>query len=137
MARAVPVGHDGRMAETPEPPDPPEQLQRYLERAPDAGRTAYLALRDIVLRQAPTATETLSYSMPTFLVDGRLLLHASAWKEHFAIYPLPGDAALTEELEPYTSGASTLKLLYRNGFPTELVEHVVAAHVARLAAERA
>lgn len=117
--------------------EPPEQIQQYLERAPDAGRTAYLALRDIVLRQAPTATETLSYSMPTFLVDGALLLHASAWKEHFAIYPLPEDAALAEELEPYTAGASTLKLPYRDGFPTEVVEHVVAAHVARVAAERA
>jgi uncharacterized protein YdhG (YjbR/CyaY superfamily) len=89
----------------------PEQVQRYLGRVPDAGRTAYLALRDIVLRHAPTATETLSYGMPTLLVDGRLLLHASAWNEHFSIYPLPDDPALAAELKPYTSGASTLKML--------------------------
>ena len=60
--------------------------------------------------------------MPTFVVDGHRLLHASAWKEHLAIYPLPPaedlDAEATAALEAHSSGASTLKLLYREEFPT-------------------
>ena len=118
----------------------PDAVQRYVDSLTDAGRTAYLAVRAVVLRQAPTATETLSYSMPTFLVDGSRLMHVSAWKEHLSIYPLPPADDLAPRaraaLEVHSSGASTLKLPYAEPFPTDLVDAVVRAHLARLAAGR-
>lgn len=118
----------------------PDAVARYLETTSDAGRTAYLALRDVVLRHAPDATETLSYNMPTFVVGTARLLHASAWKEHLSIYPLPDEAdldpAAVVALAAHSSGASTLKLPYREPFPTDLVDAVVRAHVSRLAAGR-
>ena len=118
----------------------PDAVDRYLETAPETGRDFYRALRELVLRHAPDATETLSYNMPTFVVGGHRLLHASAWKEHLAIYPLPPaedlDAEATEALVVHSSGASTLKLLYKEDFPTDLVDAVVRAHVARVAAGR-
>ena len=46
------------------------------------------------------------------------------------------DAEATAALEAHSSGASTLKLLYREEFPTLLVDAVVRAHLARLAAGR-
>ena len=120
--------------------DAPDAVERYLESAPEAGRAAYLAVRDLVLKHAPNATETLSYTMPTFVVDGSRLLHASAWKEHLAIYPLPDtsflDSRARADLDAHSSGASTLKLPYREDFPTALVDAVVRAHLARVAAGR-
>jgi len=118
----------------------PDAVDRYLESAPETGRDFYRAVRDLVLQHAPGASTTLSYNMPTFVVDGHRLLHASAWKEHLAIYPLPPaehlDPAATAALDAHSSGASTLKLPYREAFPADLVDAVVRAHVARLAAER-
>ena len=114
-----------------------DAVDSYLARAPETGRAFFLGVRELVQRHAPGATETLSYAMPTFLVDGHRLLHASAWKEHLAIYPLPPAEDLDEEavaeLEAHSSGASTLKLPYRQEFPTLLVDAVVRAHLARLA----
>ena len=119
---------------------PPDAVDRYLETAPETGREFYGAVRDLVLRHAPGATATLSYNMPTFVVDGHRLLHASAWKEHLAIYPLPPaedlDAEATAALQAHSSGASTLKLPYAQAFPTDLVDAVVRAHVARVVAGR-
>src|SRR6478752_2299953 len=118
----------------------PDAVERYLETAPETGRDFYRAVRGLALQAAPGASTTLSYNMPTFVVDGHRLLHASAWKEHLAIYPLPPaddlDAEATAALEAHSSGASTLKLLYREEFPTDLVDAVVRAHVARVAAGR-
>ena len=114
-----------------------DAVESYLARAPETGRAFFLGVRELVHRHAPGATETLSYAMPTFLVDGHRLLHASAWKEHLAIYPLPPaedlDVDAAEELEAHSSGASTLKLPYREEFPTLLVDAVVRAHLSRLA----
>lgn len=122
------------MVDTAETPD---AVARYLERTSDAGRAAYGAVRDIVLRHEPSATETLSYTMPTFVVGGVRLLHASAWKAHLAIYPLPDERDLDPEavaaLAAHSSGASTLKLPYTQPFPTDLVDAVVRAHLARVA----
>ena len=118
----------------------PDAVDRYLESAPETGRHFYRAVRDLVLQHAPGATQTLSYNMPTFVVDGHRLLHASAWKEHLAIYPLPPaqdlDPQAVADLEEHSSGASTLKLPYTQEFPTLLVDAVVRAHLARLAAGR-
>jgi uncharacterized protein YdhG (YjbR/CyaY superfamily) len=114
-----------------------DAVESYLARAPETGRAFFLGVRELVQRHAPGATETLSYNMPTFLVDGHRLLHASAWKEHLAIYPLPPaedlDVDAATELEAHSSGASTLKLPYREEFPTLLVDAVVRAHLSRLA----
>lgn len=117
-----------------------DDVDSYLAAAPEAGREFFIGVRELVHRHAPMATETLSYNMPTFVVDGHRLLHASAWKEHLAIYPLPPeedlDPGAAAELEAHSSGASTLKLLYREEFPTRLVDAVVRAHLARVAAGR-
>ena len=122
------------MVDTAETPD---AVARYLERTSDAGRAAYGAVREIVLRHEPSATETLSYAMPTFVVGGVRLLHASAWKAHLAIYPLPDgrdlDPQASAALAHHSSGASTLKLPYSEPFPTDLVDAVVRAHLARVA----
>ncbi len=117
--------------------DTPDAVAHYLASTSDAGRAAYGALREIVLRHEPGATETLSYKMPTFVVGGVRLMHVSAWKAHLAIYPLPDERDLDPQasaaLAARSSGASTLKLPYKEPFPTDLVDAVVRAHLARVA----
>ena len=120
--------------------DTPDAVAHYLASTSDAGRAAYGALREIVLRHEPGATETLSYKMPTFVVGGVRLMHVSAWKAHLAIYPLPDERDLDPEasaaMAARSSGASTLKLPYKDPFPTDLVDAVVRAHLARVADRR-
>lgn len=124
------------MASTSRPPVP-GAVAHHLASTTDTGREFYGILRDIVQRHAPGATEGISYAMPVFLVDGKRLLHAFPWKAHLAIYPLPEERDLDPQasaaLAAHSSGASTLKLLYTKPFPTDLVDAVVRAHLARLA----
>ena len=93
-----------------------DAVESYLESVPETGRAFFLGLRELVLRHAPHATETMSYNMPTFLVDGHRLLHASAWNEHLAIYPLPP----AEDLDPEPSRPSrrTAREPARSSCPT-------------------
>lgn len=84
-------------------------------------------LRRVVRSVVPDVAETISYAMPTFVLDGRPLLHAAAWKHHIGLYPLPAlDAALEREVAPWRGTEDTLKLPHRTAFPTRLVERVVA-----------
>jgi uncharacterized protein YdhG (YjbR/CyaY superfamily) len=105
----------------------------------EPGRSVLAELRERVTGLVPGVEEQITYDMPTFALDGRRFLHAATWKQHLAIYPVPEptpeDPGLADDLAPYLSGQSTLKLVYRQGIPWPLVERVVMAHVHRAQAE--
>ena len=65
-------------------------------------------IRSLVLEIAPDAVESVSYAMPTFKLNGRVLIYGAAFKKHIGLYPAP--IALEHfktDLEPYkaTKGA--------------------------------
>lgn len=111
-------------------------VRAYLEQSPPPGQDRYALIRSAVHAQLPPSrvSERLSYKMPTFFVDAKVLLHVGLWEEHLAIYPVPEsgtDAALTEDLEPYRKGKGTLHFRYADDWPVELINRIVAAHIAR------
>lgn len=80
----------------------------------------------------PGLAETISYHMPTFELDGRLLVHVAGWKRHVSLYPVPdGDDDLRRDLGPYLSGASTAKFPVGHQIPDGLVERYAAALLAQ------
>jgi len=75
----------------------------------------------------PDATEGIRYSMPTFLIDGRSVIHFAAWKKHVSIYPASnGDAAFEKALAPYRSGEATAKFSLDQPIPYPLIARCVA-----------
>lgn len=114
-----------------------EETTAYLQQAPADGRERYALVRSAVLRQVDEGRvgERLSYKMPSFFVDGRVLLHVGLWGDHLAIYPVPEsatDAAFEDDLEPYRKSKGTLHFRYADTWPADLVDRIVAAHLARL-----
>lgn len=113
-----------------------EEVTAHLADAPAEGQARYERIRAIVQARAGTdrVSERLSYKMPTFFVDGTVLLHVGLWDEHLAIYPVPDsatDAALTADVESHRKGKGTLHFRYADEWPVELIERVVAAHLER------
>jgi uncharacterized protein YdhG (YjbR/CyaY superfamily) len=50
---------------------------------------------------APDATETISYAIPTFDLNGKHLVHFAGFEKHLGFYPTPsGIEAFKEELKP-------------------------------------
>ena len=100
----------------------PEDVQGILER-----------IRRIMREAAPAAVETISYGMPTLLLDGKHLVHFAGWKHHVSVYPVPAadeaDDAFEREIAPYRSGKSTAKFPLARPVPYDLIETLVA-HLA-------
>ncbi|WP_408647161.1 hypothetical protein [Tessaracoccus coleopterorum] len=55
----------------------------------------------------PDGVETISYRIIGYRVGGRVKAFVSGWRDHVAVYPVPG-GALREELQPYVHGKGTL-----------------------------
>jgi uncharacterized protein YdhG (YjbR/CyaY superfamily) len=102
-----------------------ETVQTYLESFPEPVRST---LRDAVLAVAPGATESISYGMPTVLLNGRLLVYFAGWKKHVALYSV---VVLTPELEaelrPFRTEKDTVRFPAGEPVPADLVGRVTKA----------
>ncbi len=102
-------------------------VDEYAQSLPAEVRERLDGLRASARAVVPGVTETISYQMPTFVLDGRPLVHVAAWKKHLGLYPLPPmDGELAAAVEPYRGAKDAMQLRYDRPVPYDLVEQVVA-----------
>ena len=108
---------------------PVSTVDEYIAALPEHVRPLMDAVRRSVHAAVPGVGETISYSMPTFTLDGTPLVHVAAWKKHIGLYPLPAmDDDLARDVAPYRGTESTLRLPL-DALPFDLLERVLAAMV--------
>jgi len=76
---------------------------------------------------APGAEETISYKIPAYKLQGRVLLYFAGWKEHYALYPADGRlvAAFGDELTPFLRSKGTLRFSFSEPVPVQLIGRIV------------
>jgi uncharacterized protein YdhG (YjbR/CyaY superfamily) len=105
-------------------------IDEYIAGFPAATRVALEEMRTIVARAAPDATETISYAIPTFDLDGKHLVHFAGYERHVGFYPTPsGIAAFAEDLGPYERGRASVRFPLDQPLPADLIRRVVAFRV--------
>ena len=105
-------------------------VDEYIDALPDGVQPLMQQVRRSIRTVVPHVGETISYSMPTFTLDGTPLVHVAVWKKHIGVYPLPEmDDALSRDVEPYRGTPDTLRLPL-DDVPFDLLERVVGAMVA-------
>ncbi len=93
-------------------------------------------VRALIKVAAPGATETMSYAIPTFDVDGRHLVHFAGYERHVGFYPGPsGIAAFQEELKPYKSAKGSVRFPLDGPMPADLIRRMVEFRVRESAGE--
>ena len=109
----------------------PTSVDDYLAALPAAPRAALEKLRKTIKAAAPQATETISYQMPAFKLDGRFLVSYAAFKNHCSLFPASRKVleAHGEELKPYFSGKGTIRFTTDKPLPTALVRKIIKARI--------
>jgi uncharacterized protein YdhG (YjbR/CyaY superfamily) len=105
-------------------------IDEYLAGVPDDKRAALERLREQIHAAAPDATETISYDVPGFKVDGRYLVGFGAAKGHCSFHtgraPIEAHA---DELSGYRLGKGTINFQPDQPLPAELVKKLVEVRV--------
>jgi uncharacterized protein YdhG (YjbR/CyaY superfamily) len=111
-------------------------VDEHIGQFPPETRRRLEEIRSIVRSIAPDATETISYGIPTFDLEGAHLVHFAGYSQHIGVYPTPrGIDALEEELQPYRHGKGTLQFPLDQPLPGDLIRRVVEARVDAVRSE--
>ncbi|GAA1632528.1 iron chaperone [Leucobacter chromiireducens] len=111
----------------------PQTIDEYLSRLDPAPRAALERIRQLVTALVPEATETISYGMPTLLVQDRALVYFTASKKHLSFYPSSWAIdELRDQLTGYATTAHAIKFTLDTPLPSELIEALVRVHVREI-----
>ena len=95
----------------------PETIDEYLSTVDDEKREALEELRRAIKSAAPRAEECISYEIPAFRLDGRVLVFFAAATNHCSFFPGPWPIeALKAELERTASARARSGSIHRNRF---------------------
>ena len=107
-----------------------DSVDEYIAGFPPETQKVLEELRGLIRTSAPDATETISYAIPTFDLNGRHLVHFAGFRMHVGFYPTgSGVEAFREELKPYKSGKGSVQFPLGQPLPTDLIRRIVEFRV--------
>ena len=112
----------------------PETIDAYLATLDADKRAALERLRQAIRAAAPKAEECISYQVPAFRLNGRMLVAFGAAANHCAFYPgaFPLETC-KDELEAYDTSKGTIRFQPDKPLPAGLVRKLVKARIGERA----
>ena len=108
----------------------------YLAGLPADQRAALEKLRRTIRAAAPKAEECISYQMPAFRLDGKVLVLYAGMAKHCSFFPGSGTAveAHSASLEGYRTSKGTIRFDADKPLPAKLVRDIVRYRIVENAA---
>ena len=95
----------------------------YLAAQPKASQKLLKKVRSTIRQAVPAVKESLSYKIPTYKLDGEVMLYFAGWARHYSLYPCGPRlvAAFKKELAPYEWSKGTIRLPLSEDVPVTLI----------------
>jgi uncharacterized protein YdhG (YjbR/CyaY superfamily) len=110
----------------------PKTIDEYLADVKPDHRKGLQKLRHTIQAAVPQAEECISYGIPAFRLNRRLLVFFGAWANHCAFYP--GSAATLKkfrnELRNFRTSKGTIRFSPDKPLPVALVKKLVKTRIA-------
>ncbi len=110
----------------------PTTIDAYLARVPEKQRAALQRLRKTIRSIVPDAEECISYGMPAFRLDGRIIGGFQATAKGCSYYPFSGTTltTLAREVAKLSRTKSALHFTPEKPLPATLVRKLIRARRA-------
>jgi uncharacterized protein YdhG (YjbR/CyaY superfamily) len=104
------------------------EVDIYLASLEKSKRTTLEALRQTILDIVPEAVEGISYGVPAFRLQGKVIAGFAAFKNHLSYLPHSGSVfpELRDELSPYKTSTGALQFAIDKPLPKTLVRKLIA-----------
>ena len=111
-----------------------QEIDDYLAKVAEPKRATLQMLRQTIRDIVPDAEEVISYGMPAFRLNGKVIAGFAAFKNHLAYLPHSGSvlAELSDDLARYRSTAGSLHFPVDKPLPKTLVKKLLAARLRQV-----
>lgn len=109
-----------------------KDVEEYLAGVDEPKRSTLQALRRTILDIIPDADQVISYRVPAFRLDGKIVAGFAAFRDHLSYLPFSGSVLLQldNELGGYTKTKSSLHFPIDQPLPKQLVKKLIAVRIA-------
>lgn len=102
----------------------PGTMDDYIKSFPKDVQSILEKIRQSIREAIPEAEEAISYRMPTFKLNGRVLVYFAAFRRHIGLYP-PAPKEFKNEVSKYEGPKGNLKFPTDKPIPYDLVIRIV------------
>ncbi len=109
------------------------EIDEYLAGLEEPKRSTLQRLRRTILEVVPEAEEGISYQVPAFRVEGKVIAGFAAFKNHLSYLPHSGSVfpLLRNELASYKTSTGALQFPVDSPLPKPLVEQLIRVRIAQ------
>jgi uncharacterized protein YdhG (YjbR/CyaY superfamily) len=110
-----------------------EEIEAYLNELDEPAQGTLRVLRASILAVIPECEECISYRMPAFRVDGKVIAGFAAFKTHVSYLPHSGSVfpELKAEVAPFTHSTGALQFAPDTPLPDTLVKKLIEVRLAQ------
>ena len=114
-----------------------KSVDDYVATHPRDVRAALQRVRSAIRKALPGADEVISYQMPAYKLEGRVVIYFAGWTGHYSLYPATGQLvpSFKEELAPYAVSKGAIRFPLWEPIPVKLIGRI-AKFRAKEVAER-
>ena len=108
----------------------PKNVDEYLARVPKESRAALERLRQTIKATVPDAVECISYQLPAFKLNGRMLVCYAAFAEHCSFFPGAGPIDIHQrELKSFQTSKGTIRFAPAKPLSESLIKKLVKTRI--------
>ncbi len=106
---------------------PANAVDTYLTGVPEEKRAVLETVRERIRAIVPDAEETISYGLPAFRVEGKVVIGFKANRDDYSIYPFSGGAAerFPEELTGRTVTSGSIHFTPEDPISDDLLRRII------------
>jgi uncharacterized protein YdhG (YjbR/CyaY superfamily) len=103
-----------------------KSVDEYIASRPEAIQDLLERVRDVIRKALPKAEEVISYQIPAYKLQGRVVVYFAGWANHYSIYPATGPtvAMFKNELAPYELSKGTIRFPLSKPVPVRLIGRI-------------
>lgn len=103
-----------------------KNVDEYISTFPPETQSYLNTMRELILKNAHGAEESISYGMPAYKMKGKALVYFAGYKKHIGFYATPmGHEAFKDALSIYKQGKGSVQFPLKENLPVALIEKIV------------
>jgi uncharacterized protein YdhG (YjbR/CyaY superfamily) len=112
-------------------------IDSYIKSFPPRVQKLLLHIRSIINREAPGATEGISYGMPAFKLNAKPLVYFAAFEKHIGFYATGSTHAnFSNDMANYKQGKGSVQFPLDKPLPINLITRMIQFKVKEISSKK-